>query len=269
LGKIDAAVLYAAKICGITEIYKIGGAQAVAAMAIGTDSIAKVDKIVGPGNSYVAMAKKILYGQVGIDMIAGPTDLTIVCDKDSIDSRYVACDALSQLEHGDDSKVFIITDNRKYAEDIIGHINNYKQKLSRSKIITKSILNSAVVLVDDISKAYEVVNLIAPEHLEIACKAEDDLVPKIENAGAIFLGSYTPESIGDYMAGPSHTLPTSGNARFSSGLSVYDFLKRISLIKCNKDSFEKLSDDIEVLSQSEGFTAHSLSVEIRREKYEG
>lgn len=263
-GKVDNAVLYAAKICGISEIYKVGGAQAVAAMALGTKSIARVDTVVGPGNSYVAMAKKILYGSVGIDMIAGPTDLTIVCDKVSVPADYVACDALSQLEHGTDSRVFIVTDNEEYGKEVIVAIDKFAARLSRKEIIEKSKLNSAVVIVEDIYESYKVVNEIAPEHLEIICEGEEAVANKVRNAGAIFLGRYTPESIGDYMAGPSHTLPTSGNARFSSGLSVFDFLKRISLIKCNKESFEKLADDTEILSQSEGFTAHSLSVEIRR-----
>ncbi len=263
-GKVDEAVLYAAKICGISEIYKVGGAQAVAAMALGTESIKRVDTVVGPGNSYVAMAKKILYGSVGIDMIAGPTDLTVVCDRVSVEADYVACDALSQLEHGADSRVFIVTDNEEYGKEVIAAIDKFSLQLSRKDIVAKSKLNSAVVIVDDISNSYRVVNEIAPEHLEIICAAEEEIAAKIQNAGAMFLGKYTPEPIGDYMAGPSHTLPTSGNARFSSGLSVFDFLKRISLIKCNQEAFEKLADDTEILSQSEGFTAHSLSVEVRR-----
>ncbi len=267
-GKVDDAVLYAAKICGITEIYKVGGAQAVAAMALGTKSIARVDTVVGPGNSYVAMAKKILYGLVGIDMIAGPTDLTIVCDQASVPADYVACDALSQLEHGVDSRVFVVTDSEDYGREVIAAIDKFAAQLSRKDIIAKSKLNSAVILIDDIFESYQVVNDIAPEHLEIICQEEEVIANKVRNAGAIFLGKYTPEPIGDYMAGPSHTLPTSGNARFSSGLSVFDFLKRISLIKCSQESFEKLADDTEILSQSEGFTAHSLSVEIRRGKNE-
>ena len=262
-GKVDDAVLYAAKICGIKDVFKVGGAQAVAAMAYGTQTIPKVDKIVGPGNSYVATAKKILYGVVGIDMIAGPTDLTIICDK-SVDSRFVACDALSQLEHGPDSKVFVITDSEDFAMTISADIDFYANQLSRKDIIQESLKNSAVILVDDLSEAPEIANEIAPEHLEIMCEGGDKMVAQIQNAGAIFVGNYTPEPIGDYIAGPSHTLPTSGNARFTSGLSVYDFLKRISLINCDQNAFEKLADDAEVLAASEGFTAHELSVKIRR-----
>lgn len=262
-GRVDDAVLYAAKICGIQDVFKVGGAQAVAAMAYGTDLITKVDKIVGPGNSYVAMAKKILYGQVGIDMIAGPTDLTIVCDE-SVDSKFVACDALSQLEHGRDSKVFVVTNSENFATKILQDISFYAERLSRKKIINESLRKSAVVLVDDLAKAPDIVNEIAPEHLEIMCKGAMEMVEKIQNAGAIFVGNYTPEPIGDYIAGPSHTLPTSGNARFASGLSVYDFLKRISLISCDEDSFDRVAGDAAVLAASEGFTAHELSLKIRR-----
>lgn len=264
-GKIDDAVLYAAQICGIKDVFKVGGAQAIAAMALGTDTINKVDKIVGPGNSYVAMAKKMLYGTVGIDMIAGPTDLTIICDE-SVDSKFIACDALSQLEHGADSKVFVITNSEDFAVEIFADIEFYAKKLSRKDIVAKSLENSAVILVDDLSEAPQVANEIAPEHLQIMCEGGENMVAKIQNAGAIFLGKYSPEPIGDYIAGPSHTLPTSGNARFASGLSVYDFLKRISLIGCDKNSFELLADDAEVLAQSEGFTAHKLSIAIRRGK---
>ncbi len=262
-GKVDDAVLYAAKICGISEVFKVGGAQAVAAMAFGTENVPYVDKIVGPGNAYVAMAKKILYGQVGIDMIAGPTDLTIICDE-TTKSQYVACDALSQLEHGPDSKVFIVTNNEDFANKISQDIDFYAEKLSRKEIIAKSLENSAIILVDDISQAPQIVNEIAPEHLEIMCKDSEKMVDQIQNAGAIFVGNYTPEPIGDYVAGPSHTLPTSGNARFSSGLSVYDFLKRVSLISCDEGSFANLADDAEILARSEGFAAHELSVKIRR-----
>ena len=262
-GKINPAVLFAAKICGIKKIYKIGGAQAIAALAHGTEKIKKVNKIVGPGNSYVATAKKILFGLVGIDMIAGPTDVTIITDKNS-NPDWIAADALSQLEHGNDSKAFIITDDQNFALQISASIATLKLKLSRQKIIKKSLENSAIFVIKNLDDATHLVNFIAPEHLEIATKNPRKFLPKIRNAGAIFLGNYTPESIGDYMAGPSHTLPTSSSAKFSSGLSVFDFLKRISLISCDKKSFFNLAEATSILAECEGLDAHKLSIEIRR-----
>lgn len=262
-GKLNDAVLAAAKICGIKEIYKIGGAQAIAALAYGTDTIKKVDKIVGPGNSYVASAKKILYGEVGIDMIAGPTDVTIICDNDNNPS-WIAADALSQLEHGSDSKAFIICDDKNFAQKISAEIIRLANDLPRKEIIEKSLQNSAIFVIKKLDEAFEIANFIAPEHLEISCKNSKKLATKINNAGAIFLGKYTPESIGDYIAGPSHTLPTEGTARFASGLSVYDFLKRISVISCDKNSFNKLSQATSLLAKTEGLLAHKLSIDIRK-----
>ncbi len=262
-GEINPAVLFAAKICGIKKIYKIGGAQAIAALAFGTKTVAKVNKIVGPGNAYVACAKKILFGQVGIDMIAGPTDLIIIADK-TANPAWVSADALSQLEHGIDSKVFVITDDQNFALKILTEISALKEKLPRKKIIEKSLKNSAIFVVKNLNDAAHLVNFIAPEHLEIATKNPEKFLPKIQNAGAIFLGNYTPEAIGDYMAGPSHTLPTSASAKFSSGLSVFDFLKRISLISCDQKSFNNLADATSLLAACEGLDAHKLSVEIRR-----
>jgi histidinol dehydrogenase len=262
-GKINPAVLFAAKLCGIKKIYKIGGAQAVAALAYGTKTISKVDKIVGPGNSFVATAKKIVFGDVGIDMIAGPTDVTIIADKTANDD-WIAADALSQLEHGPDSKAFIITDDQNFALRILAAINSLKENLPRKEIIEKSLENSAIFVVKNLSDAIHIANFIAPEHLEIATKNCETFVPKIKNAGAIFLGNYSPESIGDYMAGPSHTLPTSSSAKFSSGLSVFDFLKRISLISCDKKSFDKLAKATSILAECEGLQAHKLSVDIRK-----
>ncbi len=262
-GKINPAVLYAAKICGITKIYKIGGAQAIAAMAYGTETINKVNKIVGPGNAYVATSKRILFGEVGIDMIAGPTDITIIADKNN-DPNWIAADALSQLEHGPDSKAFIITDNEKFAAEVKTAIENLKKKLSRKNIIEKSLKNSAIFVINKLSESYHISNFIAPEHLEISTKSPKQLLDKIHNAGAIFLGKYSPEAIGDYIAGPSHTLPTEGSAKFSSGLSVFDFLKRISIISCDKKSFNILADDTSTLAASEGLDAHKLSIDIRK-----
>jgi len=262
-GQINPAILYCAKICGIKKIYKIGGAQAIGAMAYGTTTINKVDKIVGPGNAYVATAKKLLYGEVGIDMIAGPTDVTIIADK-SANPEWVAIDALSQLEHGIDSKAFIICDSTDFANQVSQFIDHHKARLNRHQIINQSLHNSAFFIVKNINDAPYISNLIAPEHLQICVKNPQKIFKKIQNAGAIFIGEYTPEAVGDYMAGPSHTLPTSGSARFSSGLSVYDFLKRMSLISCSKNSFTKISDLTSNFAECEGLLAHKLSIDIRK-----
>lgn len=261
-GKMNPAILFAAHLCGIKTIYKIGGAQAIAALTYGTNTVQKVNKIVGPGNSYVAAAKQMVFGEVGIDMIAGPTDLTIIADKSSNPS-WVAADLLSQLEHGPDSKSFIITDNEKFADRVLAEISVLSRNLKREEIIEKSLKNSAIFVIKNLNDAPNIVNFIAPEHLEIATNNPKKLLPAIENAGAIFLGHYTPEAIGDYMAGPSHTLPTSSSAKFSSGLSVFDFLKRISLISCNKKSFMNLAEATSILADCEGLGAHKLSVDIR------
>ncbi len=262
-GKMNDAVLVAASLCGIKKIYKIGGAQAIAALTYGTDCIGKVDKIFGPGNAYVATAKKILFGEVGIDMIAGPTDLTIIVDEKT-SPKFAAIDALSQLEHGADSKIFIIAESEKIADKILFEISGIAQNLPRSEIIYKSLQNSAVIVVENIDEVCDVVNLIAPEHLEIMCQNPEKFVDKITNAGAIFLGQHSPESIGDYIAGPSHTLPTSSTARFSSGLSVYDFMKRMSLISCDQNAFNALANDAEILAKAEGLDAHALSINLRK-----
>lgn len=258
-GRLNDAILVAAEICGIEKVYKIGGAQAIAAMAVGTDLIAKVDKVVGPGNAYVAGAKKLLFGEVGIDMIAGPTDLTIVCDK-NCRVEWVAMDALSQLEHGADSQVFVICDCEDFASQVLMQMREMAQKLPRHDIIAKSLENSAFVVVEDLNLAPEIVNRIAPEHLELMQDGAREMVAKIRNAGAIFVGKYTPEAVGDYIAGPSHVLPTNGTARFASGLSVYDFLKRVSLISCGKEGLEELARDVVVLAESEGLLGHALRV---------
>jgi histidinol dehydrogenase len=262
-GKLNPAVLYAAKLCSVEKIYKIGGAQAIAALAHGTKTVTAVDKIVGPGNAYVACAKKILFGKVGIDMIAGPTDVTIIADSDN-EASWIAADALSQLEHGTDSKAFIITNDNDFALEIKRAVASLKSKLSREKIIDESLKNSAIFVIKNLDDASHLVNFIAPEHLEIATKNPKKLLPKINNAGAIFLGKHTPEAIGDYIAGPSHTLPTSASAKFSSGLSVFDFLKRISLISCSEKSFANLSEATAILANCEGLTAQQLSVTIRQ-----
>lgn len=263
-GKIDDNILAAAKICNINKIYKMGGAGAVAAAAFGTRIIDKYNKIVGPGNNYVAIAKKELFGQIGIDMIAGPTDITIISDGIDINEEWIIADLLSQLEHGVDSKAFLITDNKDFIAKINSKIGRFIQKLSRKDIIAKSIANSAIILVDDLKEAVEIANKIAPEHLEIITTNSKELSQKITNAGAIFLGKYSPEAIGDYVAGPSHCLPTLANARFASGLSVFDFLKRISIINCSENGFAKIADAASLLAEIEGFDAHKLSVDIRK-----
>ncbi len=262
-GKINPAVLFAAKICGVKKIYKIGGAQAIAALAYGTNEVKKVNKIAGPGNAFVSCAKKILFGEVGIDMIAGPTDVAIIADKNA-NPDWIAADALSQLEHGHDSKAFIIVDDENFAQKISKSIDKQKVSLPRKKIIKESLKNSVIFVIDNLDDASQIANKIAPEHLEIAVKNPQKILPKIKNAGAIFLGYYTPEAIGDYIAGPSHTLPTEGTAKFTSGLSVFDFLKRTSLISCDKKSFNKLANATSVLASCEGLEAHKLSIDIRR-----
>jgi histidinol dehydrogenase len=231
-------------------------------MAIGTQIIPKVDKIVGPGNAYVSLAKKQLYGEVGIDMIAGPTDVTIIAQSDA-NVKFIAIDALSQLEHGSDSKAFIIVDNFDFAQKILSEIDNLKNQLTRKEIIEKSLKNSAIFVINNLNDAHFLANFIAPEHLQILTSNPQQVINKITNAGAIFVGQYTPEAIGDYIAGPSHTLPTSSTSRFASGLSVYDFLKRQSLMQSNQNSFSKLSKHASLLAKVEGLTAHQLSIDIR------
>ncbi len=263
--EINQTVLYCAKLCGINTIYKIGGAQAIAALAFGTQTIEKVDKIVGPGNAFVALAKKNVYGNVGIDSIAGPTDICIIADQ-TANPKWLAYDALSQLEHGADSKAFLITTNQQIAKDFVKHLAEIAPTLSRSQIIAQSSKNSAVFVVPNLLEASILANFIAPEHLEIATENPENILPHITNAGAIFLGHYTPEAIGDYMAGPSHTLPTFGSARFASGLSVYDFLKRMSIIGCNQEAFQKLASATEIFAQAEKLQAHQLSINIRKKE---
>jgi histidinol dehydrogenase len=261
--QIDPAILYCAKICQVKKIFKIGGAQAISALAFGTPTISKVDKIVGPGNSYVALAKKQLYGEVGIDMIAGPSDVSIIAENFA-NPKWIAIDALSQLEHGIDSKAFIFVDDIEFASKIIHHIDEFLKILPRRKIIEESLKNSAIFVFKDLLNSPSMINFIAPEHLQIIVKDHSPYLEKISNAGAIFIGEYTPEAIGDYIAGPSHTLPTSANARFASGLSVYDFLKRRSIMQCDKKAFNSLASHASVIANCEGLQAHKLSIDIRK-----
>ncbi len=263
-GKINDAVLVAAEICGIKTVYKTGGAAAIAALAYGTEAISAVDKIVGPGNSFVAIAKKQLFGTVGIDMIAGPTDILVIADNKN-NPDWIAADLLSQLEHGVDSRAILITDNEEFAKAVSVSMDKLAKTLSRSKIINESAKKSAIIVVHNLKEdGSTIANKIAPEHLEIATAKPESILNKINNAGAVFLGKYSPEAIGDYIAGPSHTLPTIGTARFSSGLSVFDFLKRMSVINCSEKGFKKLQKDAALLAEIEGLDAHKLSITIRK-----
>jgi len=266
-GILNPLVLAAAKICGITEIYKIGGAQAIAALAYGTETISPVKKIVGPGNAYVAAAKRQVFGKVGIDMIAGPSEIMIVADKNN-NPRWIAADLLSQAEHDEIAKSILVTDDKNFADEVINEVSNILQGLDKKDIAEKSWNNNGVVIIiDKISDAVSVVDTLAPEHLELAIDDPEKMSEEVRNAGAIFMGKYTPEAIGDYIAGPSHVLPTSGSACFSSGLGVLDFMKRTSLISCTEESFEKISEQTARFAKEEGLTAHELSVRIRNSNY--
>ena len=264
--QLSPEILVAAHAIGINEIYKIGGAQAIAALTFGTESIKRVDKIVGPGNSFVAEAKKQLYGYVGIDSIAGPSEILVIADKHN-NPKWVAMDLLSQAEHDEEARAILISDSKNFIKKVNEHIFNFLKSIKRKKIASKSIKkNGLAILIQDINFAYHVANYIAPEHLEIMTKNKNFLAKKIINAGAIFMGEYTPEAFGDYVAGPSHVLPTSGNSRFDSGLSVLDFLKRTSYIEANKKGLKKNLHSIEVLGNSEGLDAHVKSAKIRFSK---
>ncbi|MBO6577859.1 MAG: histidinol dehydrogenase [Thalassospira sp.] len=261
--KMNPLVLAAARIAGVDEIYRIGGAQAIAALAYGTETIKPVDKIVGPGNAFVAAAKRRVFGQVGIDMIAGPSEILVVADG-SNDPSWVAADLLSQAEHDPVAQSILITDDAKFADQVQVAIDAHLEKLPRAEIAGASWRDfGAIVLVENLSQAPALVDRIAPEHLELAVDDPDALAEDIHHAGAIFLGRYTPEAIGDYVAGPNHVLPTARSARFSSGLGVLDFIKRSSLIKCTPESLAKIGPAAIALAESEGLQAHGLSVAIR------
>lgn len=264
--ELNPAILVAADMLGIKEIFKVGGAQAIAALTYGTGTIPAVDKIVGPGNAFVASAKRQVFGQVGIDMVAGPSEILVVADATQ-PPEWVAADLLSQAEHDTAARSLLITTDEAWAHQVLAAINAHLVTLERRDIASKSWhQQGAIILVDTLENAVPLINQIAPEHLQLMMPPEryESMLPRIYNAGAIFLGNYTPEAIGDYIAGPSHVLPTSGTARFSSGLSVYDFLKRISLIGCAKDAFNTLAPATETLAKSEGLDAHALSITLRR-----
>ncbi|WP_299371549.1 histidinol dehydrogenase [uncultured Kiloniella sp.] len=264
-GILNPLVLAAASIAGVDEIYRIGGAQAVGALAYGTDTINPVDIIVGPGNAYVAAAKKQVFGTVGIDMIAGPSEILIIADGQN-DPRWIAADLLAQAEHDTAAQSILITDDANFAEAVKQAVGIHLQALSRSEIAGKSWQDhGAIILVDDLQEAVALTDRIAPEHLEIAVDDPDVMAANIRNAGAMFLGRHTAEVIGDYVAGPNHVLPTARSARFSSGLSVLDFMKRTSLISCDAKSLKAIGPAAVTLAKEEGLTAHALSVSLRLE----
>nr|CRH06365.1 histidinol dehydrogenase (HDH) [Candidatus Magnetococcus massalia] len=262
-GQVNPAILVAARLAGVDKVYRVGGAQAVAALAYGTDQIPQVDKIVGPGNIYVATAKRQVFGQVGIDMIAGPSEILVIADNQN-DPNWIAADLLSQAEHDSDAQSILVTDDADFADRVQAAVAKLLESLSRSEIATKSIVDrGGIILVKDLKEAAEVASRVAPEHLELAVADPRALLPLIENAGAIFMGRHTPEPIGDYIAGPNHVLPTNGTARFSSPLGVHDFIKRTSLISCTPESFGSIGPAASELAGSEGLTAHKLSVDLR------
>ena len=262
----NPAVIYAAHKCGVKEIYKIGGAQAIAAMAYGTKTIKKVDKIVGPGNAFVASAKKQVFGDVGIDMIAGPSEITIVADKSS-KPDWIAADLIAQAEHDESSQSIVLADDLKIIKKINYFLLQQLKTLPKKTIASKSLKNFGLsILVTNKKVLSDAINLIAPEHLEIFTKNASKILKNIHNAGSIFLGQYSPEAIGDYLAGPNHVLPTSGSAKFASGLSVYDFLKRYSVIKMTKSGIERLGTSVINLAEYENLQGHANSIKIRLKK---
>lgn len=265
-GKVTPNTLVAAKEAGADVIYKVGGAQAIGALAYGTETIPKVDKIVGPGNIYVALAKKAVYGHVSIDAIAGPSEILVIADE-TANPRYVAADLLSQAEHDELASAILVTTSMELAEKVSEEIDGFLKELSRAEIIRKSLDNYGYILVaDTMEEAIETANEIASEHLEIQTKDPYDVMTKIRNAGAIFIGEYSSEPLGDYFAGPNHVLPTNGTAKFFSPLSVDDFIKKSSIITYSRDALEKIHTEIETFAKAEHLTAHANSIHVRFEK---
>jgi histidinol dehydrogenase len=264
-GVVNPLVLAVARVCGITEVYKVGGAQAVAALAYGTKSIAPVNKIVGPGNAYVAEAKRQVFGKVGIDMIAGPSEILVISDG-ATNPKWIAADLLSQAEHDVEARSILITDDESFAHKVMNDIDIDLERLERAEIAAKSWQNNGlIILVNNLEEeAPEIANIIASEHVEICTEKPMLISKKIHNAGALMLGRYTPEAIGDYIAGPSHVLPTAQSAKFSSGLGVLEFMKRTSIIMCNEESFATLQEPVIQMAKTEGLTAHALSVSVRK-----
>lgn len=264
-GKVNPGTLVAADIAGVDTIYKVGGAQAIAAMAFGTESIPKVDKITGPGNIFVALAKKAVYGYVSIDSIAGPSEILVLADE-TANPRYVAADLLSQAEHDELASAILITTSRKLAEKVSEEVDGFIKVLSRPQIMQSSLDNYGyILLAEDMNAAIDAANEIASEHLEILTKNPFEVMTKIRNAGAIFLGEYASEPLGDYFAGPNHILPTNGTAKFFSPVNVDDFIKKTSIISYSREALEKVHRDIELFAESEGLTAHANSIKVRFE----
>ena len=265
-GKVYPSTLVAAKEAGVDKIYKVGGAQAIAAMAFGTESIPKVDKIVGPGNIYVALAKKAVFGYVSIDSIAGPSEILVLADE-TANAKFVAADLLSQAEHDEMASAILITTSKKLAQEVSDWVDYFLQKLSRADIISKSLENYGYILVaENMDDAIDAVNEIASEHLELVTANPFDTMTKIKNAGAIFLGNYSSEPLGDYFAGPNHVLPTNGTAKFFSPLSVDDFIKKSSIISYSKEALEEVYPDIVAFAECEKLTAHANSIRTRFEE---
>jgi histidinol dehydrogenase len=262
-GQVKDILLAAAYIAGVNQIYKVGGAQGIAGLAYGTETLPKVDKIVGPGNAYVAMAKRLVMGDVGIDMIAGPSEIAIIAD-DKANPAFIAADLMSQAEHDTSAQAILITTSMDLAIQVQIELSTQIQSLLRKDIIQASLISQgAIILVDTLKQAFDVSNQIAPEHLELLMDNPESYLDWIQNAGSVFLGPYTPEPIGDYVAGPNHTLPTSGTARFSSGLSTYDFMKRTSVSSYGLNALKNVKDTVIRLANEEGLTAHAAAVQIR------
>ena len=265
-GKVNPATLVAANLAGATEVCKVGGAQAIAALAYGTESIPKVDKIAGPGNIFVALAKKTVYGHVSIDSIAGPSEIMILADE-TANPRYVAADLLSQAEHDELASAILVTTSKELAEKVSAQVDDFKSRLSRKEIISKSIDNYGyILLADTMEDAIETVNDIASEHLEILTANPFDTMTRVKNAGAIFLGEYSSEPLGDYFAGPNHVLPTNGTAKFFSPLSVDDFIKKSSVISYSEEALREAHEDIIKFAKAEHLTAHANSIAVRFDK---
>ncbi len=264
-GEIAPAIIAAAVIAGVDKIYKISGAQGIAAMAYGTETIPRVDKIVGPGNIYVALAKKLVFGEVGIDSVAGPSEITVLCDKHA-NPKYAAADILSQAEHDEMAQGILVTDNMDFAKSVLSNINELTQNLPRKNIIEKSLTDNGNIFVcPSIDIGIDIVNIIAPEHLEIMVNEPFSILPKIKNAGAIFLGEYSSEPLGDYFAGPNHVLPTNGTARFFSPLSTNDFVKKSSIICYDREAFNNAAAYVIEFAENESLSAHANSIRVRIE----
>ncbi len=261
-GQVNDGVLAAAKVLGIDEVYKIGGAQAVAAAAMGTNTLPSVDKIVGPGNIYVAEAKRQVYGLVDIDMIAGPSEVLVIADEYA-NPKWIAADLLAQGEHDERAGMILVTTSVRLAEKVAIELARQSEQLSRNKILRESLKFARAYIVETLEDAFKLSNLIAPEHLELQLDNPDSYLDKVQNAGSVFLGAFTPETLGDYMAGPNHTLPTSGAARYASPLGVYDFIKRPSYLSFSQNALEDLSNELQLFANIEGLTAHANAVKVR------